>query len=67
MLRVAAPDGKVRAIVVGYACHCTTLNPADNLISGDWAGYAQEAIEEAFPGALALTVIGCGTSGAVNL
>jgi hypothetical protein len=60
MLRVADAEGKVRAVVVGYACHCTTLDPADNLISGDWAGDAQEAIEAAFPGSIALTVIGCG-------
>ena len=34
--------------------------PADNKISGDWAGFAQEAIEPDHPGAIALTVIGCG-------
>ncbi len=49
-----------RAIVVGYACHCTTLDPKENVISGDWAGYAQEAIEKEFPSAIALTIIGCG-------
>jgi hypothetical protein len=54
------PDGTPRAIVVGYACHCTTLDPQDNLINGDWAGYAQEAVEREFPGSVALTVIGCG-------
>ena len=46
--------------MVNYACHCTTLDPADNLVSGDWAGYAQEAIEDDHPGAIALTLIGCG-------
>ncbi len=25
VLRVAAPDGKLRAVVFGYACHNTTL------------------------------------------
>src|SRR5579864_5834858 len=60
MLRVAGSDGRIRAILVGYACHCTTLDPKDNLISGDWAGYAQRAIERDHPGAMALTVIGCG-------
>jgi hypothetical protein len=59
MLRAADADGKVRAVVVAYACHCTTLDPADNVISGDWAGYAQEAIEHDHPGAVALTMIGC--------
>ncbi|HWE37931.1 MAG TPA: neutral/alkaline non-lysosomal ceramidase N-terminal domain-containing protein [Isosphaeraceae bacterium] len=59
MLRAVDADGKVRAVVVAYACHCTTLNPADNLLSGDWAGYAQEEIERDHPGAIALTLIGC--------
>ena len=60
MLRAADDDGTIRAILVNYACHCTTLDPADNLISGDWAGFAQEAIERDHPGAIALTLIGCG-------
>ena len=46
------------AVVVGYACHATALN--DYLISGDWPGYAREAIEKAHPGATALFVQGCG-------
>jgi hypothetical protein len=25
VLRVAAPDGRVRAVLFNYACHCTTL------------------------------------------
>ncbi len=60
MLRAADPDGTIRAILVNYACHCTTLDPADNLISGDWAGDAQAAIEQDHPGATAMVLIGCG-------
>ncbi|GAC1463146.1 MAG: hypothetical protein NVSMB9_00250 [Isosphaeraceae bacterium] len=60
VLRVEGADGKLRAIVVGYACHCTTLGPEFNKICGDWAGYACEEIERAHPGVTALTVIGCG-------
>jgi putative membrane-bound dehydrogenase-like protein len=52
-------DGTVRAVHTTYACHCVTLS--HNLISGDWAGYAQEAIERKFPGAIALVSIGCGS------
>ena len=55
-----ASSGSIRAILVNYACHCTTLDPNDNAISGDWAGFAQSAIEADHPGAIALTVIGCG-------
>ena len=57
-LAVRDPAGKLRAIVVGYACHATTLS--DYLISNDWPGYAIEAIEKAHPGAAALFVQGCG-------
>ena len=52
-------DGKVRAIWVNYACHCTTVG-SRNHIGGDWAGYANQRIEETFGHAVALTTIGCG-------
>ncbi|MFN9591883.1 MAG: neutral/alkaline non-lysosomal ceramidase N-terminal domain-containing protein [Pirellulaceae bacterium] len=58
VLVVRRPDGQVRAIFTSYACHCVTLS--DNQISGDWAGYAQESIERAYPGILAMVAIGCG-------
>ena len=58
-LKVLGPDGEVRAIVVNYACHCTTIDPKENLVSGDWAGAAQEAIEADHPGCVAMTLIGC--------
>ena len=60
VLKVTAPDGTLRAVVANYACHCTTLDPALNKVCGDWAGYAQEAIEADHPGSIALTLIGCG-------
>ncbi len=52
-------DGKVKAVYTTYACHCVTLS--HNLMSGDWAGYAQEAIERHFPGCTGLVSIGCGS------
>ena len=58
VLAVRAPDGKLRALVVGYACHATALS--DYLISNDWPGYAIEAIERANAGATALFVQGAG-------
>ena len=51
-------NGGIRAIHANYACHCVTLS--ENLIGGDWAGYAQEHIERLYPGAVALMSIGCG-------
>ncbi len=58
MLVVRALDGKIKAIYVTYACHCVTLT--NNKISGDWAGFAAQAIEDEVPGAAALVSIGCG-------
>lgn len=58
VLAVKEPNGKLRAIHVSYACHCVSLS--DNLISGDWAGYAQEMIERQHPGCTALFSAGCG-------
>jgi len=51
-------DGGIRAIHANYACHCVTLS--EDLIGGDWAGYAQEHIERLYPGTVALISIGCG-------
>ncbi|MBL9151218.1 MAG: neutral/alkaline non-lysosomal ceramidase N-terminal domain-containing protein [Verrucomicrobiales bacterium] len=58
VLRATDADGKVRAILTSYACHCTTIGI--DSIHGDWAGVAQEALQREFPGAIALTAIGCG-------
>lgn len=60
MLRAVDESGKVRAILVNYACHCTTLNPTANVVHGDWAGFAQSMMEADHPGAVAMTLIGCG-------
>jgi len=47
-------------IVFGYACHNTTMPPAECLYSGDWAGFAAEQIERQFPGHVALFLAGAG-------
>jgi len=60
VLKVTAPDGKLRAVLFGYACHNTTLTGQFYRISGDYAGFAQIAIEEANPGAAALFMMLCG-------
>jgi pimeloyl-ACP methyl ester carboxylesterase len=57
-LFVKNSDGKIIAIYTNYACHCVTLS--HNHISGDWAGYAQTAIEARYPGSTTLIAIGCG-------
>ena len=57
-MTVQGADGDLRAILVGYACHATVLNIYQ--ISGDWPGFAQEEMEKAHPGAIALFMQGCG-------
>jgi neutral ceramidase len=58
VMTIEGADGKLRAVLVGYACHATVLNIYQ--ISGDWPGFAQEEIEKAHPGAIALFMQGCG-------
>jgi neutral ceramidase len=60
VLRIESPDGKLRAILFGYACHNTTLTGTFYEISGDYAGYAQAALERAHPGVQAMFVLLCG-------
>src|SRR5206468_84543 len=58
VLKVDSPEGKLRAIVFGYACHNTTLQ--FYRWCGDYAGFAMADLEAKHPGATALFWIGCG-------
>lgn len=58
VLAVRGPDGELRAVAFGYACHATTLSL--NQWSGDYPGYAQIELEAAHPGCVALFWAGCG-------
>jgi len=60
LLAASDAKGKLRALLVNYACHCTTLGGEFNQVCGDWAGYAQEFLERDHPGATVLVAIGCG-------
>jgi hypothetical protein len=60
VLKVTGSNGELRALLVNYACHCTTLSHEPNQICADWAGYAQEYLEKEHPGIVAMTIIGCG-------
>jgi hypothetical protein len=63
VLRALTEDGKTKALLFSYACHCTAMSyhfGKYNLVCGDWAGFAQQYLEEAIPGAVAACVIGCG-------
>jgi len=58
VLRVEGPDGKLRAVLFGYACHNTSL--ALYKWNADYAGYAQEYLQAEHPEAVALFLMGCG-------
>src|SRR4051812_14471337 len=60
VLVVTAPNGTLRGLLINYACHCTTLDGAEKRMCADWAGFAQQYLEESFPGIVAMTGIGCG-------
>ncbi len=58
VLKVERGDGQPMAIVFGYACHPTTLS--FTTWCGDYPGFAQLEIEQAFPTAQAMFVNTCG-------
>lgn len=60
VLKITAPDGSVRAVFFGYACHNTTIVDDNYLFNGDYAGFAQLEIEKNNPGSIALFMMGCG-------
>jgi hypothetical protein len=66
VLKVTGPDGKVRVLLFGYACHNTTLGGDMYKITGDYAGYAQIAIESAEPGVTAMFMMLCGADANPN-
>ncbi len=60
VLTATDPAGKVRAVLFGFACHCTTLGGDFNKICAEWTGYACDEVERQSPGAVAIAIIGCG-------
>ncbi len=58
VLVVRSEEGKILALVFGYACHSTTLSGQE--WSGDYSGFTQIALEEQHPGAVAMFYAGCG-------
>lgn len=57
VLQVVSPEGQARAVLFGYACHNTCLGEFQ--YCGDYAGYAQEYLQENRPGFVALFMNGC--------
>ena len=60
ILRVESLDGTLRGVLFACACHNTALTGKDNVIAGDYAGFAQAYVEARHPGAQAMFMSGCG-------
>ena len=58
VMSVTRADGRVDAILFGYACHPTTLSFLT--WCGDYPGFAQLELEASHPGATAMFVNTCG-------
>jgi len=58
VLAVRSMKHELKALVFGYACHNTTLSFYN--WCGDYAGFAQLALEKHHPGAVAMFFAGCG-------
>jgi hypothetical protein len=52
--------GLRKAIVFGYACHNTTIDPQDLRYCADWAGFAKTELQRINDREAALFVAGCG-------
>ena len=60
VFKITTPDGALRAVLFGYACHNTTLTGEFYKLSADYAGFAQSEVENAHPGVTALFLMLCG-------
>ena len=58
VLKIVDVEGKLKAVLFGYACHATVLSEYD--WSSDYPGFAQTNIEAQHPGCVALFFAGCG-------
>jgi neutral ceramidase len=66
VLKVTSPEGRIVAVLFGYACHNTTLGGDFYQVTGDYAGFAQTAVEQAHPGATAMFLMLCGADANPN-
>lgn len=60
VLAVRSPEGDLRTVVFGYAAHTSCLIQ-NQLWSADYCGVSMRAVEERYPGAVAMFWQGCGS------
>lgn len=58
VFKVTDENDQLKTVLFGYACHPTVLS--DYYWSGDYPGYAQEVLEEKYPGVMAMFFQGAG-------
>jgi hypothetical protein len=63
VMRATSPDGTVRATLVNYACHPTTLAWENTLISPDYVGALRATVEAATNAPCVFTLGACGELG----
>jgi hypothetical protein len=63
VVRATAPDGTVRASIVNYACHPTTLAWENTQISPDYVGALRATVEEETGAPCIFTLGACGDLG----
>ena len=59
VLRIDSTDGQLRAVLLGAGTHNTTLGGDNYRLCGDYAGFAQQEVEEKLPGVSAMFMLGC--------
>ncbi len=59
VLRIDTPDGKLRGVLFGASVHGTTLGGDNYELCGDYAGFAQVYVQEKYPSAQAMFMLGC--------
>jgi hypothetical protein len=60
VLQVSSPEGDLRCVLFGVACHNTTATSGNYAVNGDYAGFAQSYIESRHPRSQAMFLSGCG-------
>ncbi len=58
-LEVRDVQGKLDAVLFSYSCHNTTMTGEFLQLHGDYAGFAQAAVEKQHPGSVALFATAC--------
>ncbi|CAM4115449.1 hypothetical protein EWU23_03455 [Cytophagaceae bacterium 50C-KIRBA] len=59
VIKAEDAHGNVKGILMGYACHNTTVQGDNYLVNGDYAGFAQIDIEKKYPQAVSMFLLGC--------